>query len=192
MCAFLDHGQDGTGEPLHLMLRPGNAGSNTAADHIAVTRKALAQLPSYRPGTRPGPKVLIRTDAAGATHDFLDWLHERRLSYSVGFTLGDISEVLAKIPASVWTPAYDADGKVRSIASGAPRARDPAGLRHAAARRPTSSEREGAIPARQTPCHGSLIDITGSAGSGYLKVPPASPSPSVTPVVTRTCVDSAR
>jgi len=91
LCAFVDHGQDGTGEPLHLMLRPGNAGSNTAADHIAVTGKALAQLPSYRPGTRPGRKVLIRTDAAGATHDFLAWLHERRLSYSVGFTLGDIS-----------------------------------------------------------------------------------------------------
>ena len=33
------------------MLRPGNAGSNTAADHIAVTRKALAQLPGHRPGS---------------------------------------------------------------------------------------------------------------------------------------------
>jgi len=113
LCAFVDHGPAGTGEPLHLMLRPGNAGSNTAADHIAVTKKALAQLPGYRPGIRPGRRVLVRTDAAGATHDFLDWLHERRLSYSVGFTLGDISDVLAQIPATVWTPAYDADGKVR-------------------------------------------------------------------------------
>ena len=73
-------------------------GSNTAADHIAVTRKALAQLPGYSPGVRPGRKVLIRTDGAGATHAFLDWLSDRRLSYSIGFTLGDITEVLAAMP----------------------------------------------------------------------------------------------
>jgi hypothetical protein len=113
LCAFVDHGPAGTGELLHVMLRPGNAGSNTAADHITVTRKALAQLPEHRPGVRPGRRVLIRTDAAGATHDFLNWLTERRLSYSVGFTLGDIADVLASIPPTVWTPAYDADGKVR-------------------------------------------------------------------------------
>jgi hypothetical protein len=113
LCAFVDHGQAGTGEPVEIMLRPGNAGSNTAADHIAVTRAALAQLPGHRPGTRPGRKVLIRTDAAGATHSFLDWLTKRRFSYSVGFTLGDVGAVLAKIPASVWTPAYSSDGDIR-------------------------------------------------------------------------------
>jgi Transposase DDE domain group 1 len=113
MCAFIDHGPAGTGEPLHLMLRPGNAGSNTAVDHITATRKALAQLPGCRPGTRPGRKILIRTDAAGATHTFLDWLTERRLSYSIGFTLGDISEALNTIPAQVWTPAYTSDGGIR-------------------------------------------------------------------------------
>ncbi|HZW42940.1 MAG TPA: transposase, partial [Dermatophilaceae bacterium] len=36
LCAFVDHGAEGTGEPLTVMLRPGNAGSNTAADHITV------------------------------------------------------------------------------------------------------------------------------------------------------------
>ena len=96
-----------------MMLRPGNAGSNTAADHIAVTRKAFAQLPGHQPRVRPGRKVLIRTDAAGATHAFLDWLTERRLSYSIGFTLGDITDVLARIPEQVWTPAYTADHQVR-------------------------------------------------------------------------------
>ena len=45
LCAFLDHGSEGTGEPLAIHLRPGNAGSNTAADHITVTKAALAQLP---------------------------------------------------------------------------------------------------------------------------------------------------
>ena len=33
LCAFVDHGPDGTGEPLAMLLRAGNAGSNTAADH---------------------------------------------------------------------------------------------------------------------------------------------------------------
>ncbi len=61
LTAFLDHGAEGTGEPLAIHLRPGNAGSNTAVDHIEVTRQALRQLPGRRVGTRPGRKVLIRT-----------------------------------------------------------------------------------------------------------------------------------
>jgi len=112
--AFIDHGPAGTGEPLAVALRPGNAGSNTAADHISLTKAALRQLPGHRPGTRPGQKVLVRTDGAGCTHDYLTWLAGQRVGYSVGFTLpGHLEPVLAKIPASVWTPAYDADGQVR-------------------------------------------------------------------------------
>ena len=41
LVCFLDR-QDGTGEALAGILRPGNAGSNTAADHIAVLDLALA------------------------------------------------------------------------------------------------------------------------------------------------------
>jgi hypothetical protein len=112
--AFLDHGPEGTGEPLSVLLRPGNAGSNTAADHIGVIRAALRQLPSHRPGVRPGRRVLIRTDAAGCTHDVLDWLTGQRLSYSVGFTLPDnAAELVAHIPNRVWAPAYDAEREVR-------------------------------------------------------------------------------
>jgi hypothetical protein len=112
--AFADHGQAGTGEPLHCLLRKGNAGSNTAADHIAVTRAALAQLPGHRPGTRAGRRVLIRTDGAGGTHDFLNWLHGQRLSYSVGFSLPDtFTQTLDLMPAEGWTPAYDGDGQIR-------------------------------------------------------------------------------
>jgi hypothetical protein len=51
--AFLDHGAEGSGEPLTCLLRPGNAGSNTAADHITVVREALKQLPGHRPGVAP-------------------------------------------------------------------------------------------------------------------------------------------
>ena len=114
LCAFVDHGPDGTGEPLAIWLRPGNAGSNTATDHISVVKDALAQLPGHRPGTRPGRKVLVRTDGAGATHAFLDYLTSQRLSYSVGFTLPDHTpDLLELIPKGVWTEAYDAHDAVR-------------------------------------------------------------------------------
>lgn len=112
--AFADHGQTGTGEPLSVQLRPGNAGSNTAVDHIAVTKDALAQLPGHRPGQRPGRSVLIRTDGAGASHKYLTWLHAQRVTYSVGFGLpGSTPELLANIPKDVWTPAYDAHDQIR-------------------------------------------------------------------------------
>ena len=107
---FADHGAEGTGEPLAVLLRPGNAGSNTASDHVAVVREALAQLP----GSRRGKHLLIRADGAGATHEFLHWLTGRRLSYSVGFTLPDtFADMLAKMPKKGWTPAYDGDGLPR-------------------------------------------------------------------------------
>ena len=114
LLAFVDHGPAGTGEPLAVLLRPGNAGSNTAADHITVIRHALAQLPGRRAGTRPGRKVLIRTDGAGCTHAVLDWMTGQRLSYSVGFTLPDHTrDLLEHIPSQVWTEAYDAHDQIR-------------------------------------------------------------------------------
>jgi hypothetical protein len=112
--AFVDHGPDGSGEPLSVLLRPGNAGSNTAADHITVLRAALRQLPDHRPGTRLGRKILIRTDSAGCTHEVLDWITGQRMSYSVGFTLPEtILPELARIPQKAWQIAYDADGEPR-------------------------------------------------------------------------------
>ena len=79
-----------------------------------MLREALRQLPGHRRGTRPGRKILIRADAAGCTHELLDWLVGQRLSYSVGFTLPDtITDELAAIPERDWQPAYDADGEPR-------------------------------------------------------------------------------
>jgi hypothetical protein len=99
---------------LSVLLRPGNAGSNTAADHITVIREALRQLPGHRPGTRPGRKVLIRIASAGATHELLEWIVAQRLSYSIGFTLPEsIVDELALVPEHAWQPAYDADGEPR-------------------------------------------------------------------------------
>ncbi len=112
--AFVDHGQDGTGEPLAVLLRPENAGSNTAADHITVLREALRQLPGQQSSRRPGRKVLVRIDGAGATHQVLDWLTAQRLSYSVGFGLpANTEKLLALLPKDVWQVAYDSEQNVR-------------------------------------------------------------------------------
>ena len=115
LLAFLDHGSDGTGEPLSFLLRRGNAGSNTAADHITVARAAFAQLPGHRTGHRPGKTVLVRTDGAGCTHAFLAWLSSQRVQYSVGFTLPDSFTAQLKVldQAGVWRPALDADSQIR-------------------------------------------------------------------------------
>jgi hypothetical protein len=111
LAAFADHGAGAGGEPLAILLRAGNAGSNTAAEHIEVTRLALAQLP--RTLRR---RVLIRTDSGGGTHDFLTWLAapSRRLHYSVGMTItDDMQEAILALPERIWEPAYDADGQAR-------------------------------------------------------------------------------
>lgn len=113
LMGFVDHGPGGTGEPVAALLRPGNAGSNTAADHITAARLALDQLPKkYRRGRR----TLIRTDSAGGTHDFVGWLARRGrwLSYSVGMVITEaIHQHVLKVPASAWTAAVETGGEIR-------------------------------------------------------------------------------
>ncbi len=75
LLAFLD----ATGEALAGMLRPGNAGSNTAADHVTVLDMALAQLPIDPSDV----EVIARADSAGLTHGFIDACVERATSGSV-------------------------------------------------------------------------------------------------------------
>jgi Transposase DDE domain group 1 len=111
MTAFADHGADGNGEPLAIVLRAGNAGSNTAADHIQAAGLAVAQLPRSLRG-----RVLISADSGGGTHDFLRWLttRPRPLRYSIGMTItDDMQDAILKVPPGSWTPAYDDDGQVR-------------------------------------------------------------------------------
>ncbi|MEU3441419.1 IS1380 family transposase [Streptomyces griseoincarnatus] len=113
LMGFVDHGPGGTGEPVAALLRPGNAGSDTAADHIEATRLALTQLPKKY---RRGRQTRIRCDSAGGTHEFVGWLARRGrwLSYSVGMVLtGALHQRVLKIPASAWTPALETGGEVR-------------------------------------------------------------------------------
>ena len=123
LLVFLDRPDVSGGEALSAVLRPGNAGSNTAADHITVLDLALAQLPER---TRPipqdpalalaqeGPRVLIRADCAGATHDFLSVCRARGVGFSVGLTITEqIRDAIDLVPEKTWTPAIDSAGEVR-------------------------------------------------------------------------------
>ena len=80
MLAFVDHGAAGSGEVLAGLLRPGSAGSNSAADHISVLDAALAQLPECERA-----QVVVRTDTGGGVKDFLHHITDLGLQYSVGF-----------------------------------------------------------------------------------------------------------
>lgn len=58
--------------------------------------------------------MLVRIDGAGCTHDLVEWLTRRRLSYSVGFTLPtDFEKTLKRVPKTAWTQAYNGEGQVR-------------------------------------------------------------------------------
>ncbi|MGH3738980.1 MAG: IS1380 family transposase [Micromonosporaceae bacterium] len=107
---------DNTREALSAMLRPGNAGSNTTADHIEVLDAALMQVPDAH---RYGTPVLIRSDSAGCTHGFLEHIrglrqHGVNTCFSVGVAVDEaIRAAITALPDQVWVPAVDADGDVR-------------------------------------------------------------------------------
>jgi hypothetical protein len=99
---------DETGEPLAAMLRPGNAGSDTAADHIAILDRALAQLPASSQRDRT---ILARADAGGATHDFADALRSRGVRFSLGWIIKDaVREAIRAVPEAQWRVALTQDG----------------------------------------------------------------------------------
>ena len=127
LLVFLDRPDIAAGEALAGKLRPGNAGSNTTADHIEVLGEALAALPaSYRP--RPGdpdsPRILIRSDSAGATHGFAEACRAAGVGFSFGFpvtakvraaarVLADADEFAVNAGWAVWYPAIEAVGGTR-------------------------------------------------------------------------------
>ena len=118
LLAFLDRPAIAGGEGLAGLLRAGNAGSNTAADHIRVLGWALESLPAaYRPDPHdPGAQqVLVRCDSAGATHAFAGACRVKGVGFSFGYAVD------ARVQAAVellnandgWYPAIDSGGGVR-------------------------------------------------------------------------------
>jgi hypothetical protein len=110
LACYLDR-SDGTGEALSGILRSGNAGSNTAADHIEVVDLALAQLPR----TARSQPILVRADTGGATHALVEHLRQRGIGFSIGLPADErVRAAVLAVPASAWQPAIDADGGDRA------------------------------------------------------------------------------
>jgi hypothetical protein len=107
---------DETGEALAGRLRPGNAGANCAADHVAVLDDALAQLP-VRPRTDDHPggvEMLARADSAGASHAFVEALRDRGVRFSIGHAVDEqVREAIGLVQEEDWAPAATADGGAR-------------------------------------------------------------------------------
>lgn len=108
-----------SGESLAGLLRPGSAGSNTAADHINVFEMASEQLPS----AFTGAKVLVRCDSGGCSHDFLKAVRKAReegrqnTRFSVGYELRDeVRRAIAEMPEEEWEASIGQEGMTREDA----------------------------------------------------------------------------
>ena len=102
---------DETREALAMLLRPGNAGSNTAADHKTVIDLALAQIPAEQ---IESIAILVRADSAGATHETAEHCHEGNLRFSFGYELTEtVRAAILETPAEDWIAALEQDGSVR-------------------------------------------------------------------------------
>lgn len=121
LLCFLDRPDVAGGEALAGLLRPGNAGSNTAIDHITVLDMAITALPGHaRPVFDPdtqtwtGQRLLARSDSAGATHAFAKACVERGVGFSFGFPVdARIQRIVDVIPDECWHPAIQTDGEFR-------------------------------------------------------------------------------
>jgi hypothetical protein len=103
---------DETRESMAGLLRPGNAGANTAADQIAVAETALEQIPQQHIQTID---VLLRVDSAGASHELLAWAHTANIRFSVGYDLTEsVRAAVLQIPDQDWIAAVDQDGSPRT------------------------------------------------------------------------------
>jgi hypothetical protein len=118
LLAFLDRPEIAGGEALAGLLRAGNAGSNTAADHVTVLEQALASLPvNWRPDSRnpKAPKVVVRSDSAGATHAFAKACRDHEAGFSFGYPVDyrvqDAVDTLNR--GDAWYPAIDTTGETR-------------------------------------------------------------------------------
>lgn len=109
-------------EVLAGMMRPGNAGANTAADHVVVLADAVAALPpewraGHEPGDHPddaGKELVVRADAAGASHWFTEECRDRNIEFSIGYQIDHrIRDALLLVDDDAWQPATDGNGTDR-------------------------------------------------------------------------------
>jgi hypothetical protein len=98
---------DGSREALAGILREGNAGSNTAADHMTVGDLALSQLPAWA----LDGEIIARVDGAGATHAFTQWCRDAGIRFSVGAKLtDDVLQAALQVDDHAWQQGLRKDG----------------------------------------------------------------------------------
>ncbi|MFV0260600.1 MAG: transposase [Acidimicrobiales bacterium] len=109
-------------EVLAQLVRPGNAGSNTAVDHAVVLEAAIDALPERdRAGHHwdedPADmvtEIVIRADAAGQTHWLAEDAAERNCGFSLGYGIDDrVRTGVMTTEDHDWTPAVETDGTNR-------------------------------------------------------------------------------
>ncbi len=153
LLAFLD----ATGEALAGILRPGNAGSNTAADHVALLGMALAQLPVDPEQV----EVVARADSAALTHDFIDACRAASVRFSVGHDLTEpIRNACLCVPERRWRPALSADGRHEREGAEVAEITDLVDL----SRWPTATR---AIARREDPHPGAQLSFTDVGGHRF-------------------------
>jgi len=122
---------DETREALGAIVRPGNAGANTAADHVTVLDRALEQIPAEHIETI---EILVRADSAGATHALADHCHDANMRFSFGYELTEsVRAAIPEVPEDAWVAALDQDGSERKQRAGRRDHRPPGALLLAAA-----------------------------------------------------------
>ena len=95
-----------------MLLRPGNAGSNTFTDHKEVLAAALKQVPA-----RFRRQLIVRVDGAGASHDLVNHLlslssPRRAVLFTCGWTIMPADEdAIRQVPAAAWQPGITQDGE---------------------------------------------------------------------------------
>jgi hypothetical protein len=100
-----------TRECLAMLLRPGNAGSNTFTDHQQVLAAALRQVPA-----RFRRKILVRVDGAGASHELIAHLlslssPRKTMLFTCGWMITAAGEdAISQVPADAWKPGTGQDG----------------------------------------------------------------------------------
>jgi len=103
-----------TTESLAMLLRPGNAGSNTFAGHAAVLTAAIRQIPA-----RMRSRLLVRVDGAGASHELISHLlslasRRRAVLFTCGWMITGADEAAIRLlPAAAGQPAVEQDGTVQ-------------------------------------------------------------------------------
>lgn len=109
-------------EVLAGILRPGNAGANTAEDHVVVLGEAIAALPTeWRLGHEPGDhpddaakELVVRADAGGTSHWLVEECRDRNIGFSLGFQItGAVRDAIVCVDDDVWAPALDGNGRPR-------------------------------------------------------------------------------